>query len=155
MIEDPKRPRSLSLSTEERKTVRDAAAAAGKKTSEYVLDLVAADDPDRQRKHRGEPDRCLPLPVLRRARAGRGLGVAVYGEYALPVEPEGEAALETGMEPYAASEAAMPFRSHVPMLDGEQVPGWIVPVVPPRAGAGHVPELPPIGRICAGAVCTR
>ena len=47
MIEDPKRPRSLSLDAAERKTVRDAAAAAGKPISEYVLDLVAADDPDR------------------------------------------------------------------------------------------------------------
>ena len=47
MIEDPKRPRSLSLDPAARKTVRDAAAAAGKRTSEYVLDLVEADDPDR------------------------------------------------------------------------------------------------------------
>ena len=47
MIEDPKRPRSLSLNAAERKTVRDAAAAAGKPISEYVLDLVAADDPGR------------------------------------------------------------------------------------------------------------
>lgn len=47
MIEDPKRPRSLSLDAAERKTVREAAAAAGKPISEYVLDLVAADDPDR------------------------------------------------------------------------------------------------------------
>ena len=47
MIEDPKRPRSLSLDAAERKTVRDAAAAAGKPISQYVLDLVAADDPDR------------------------------------------------------------------------------------------------------------
>ena len=47
MIEDPKRPRSLSLDAAERKTVRDAAASAGKPISEYVLDLVAADDPDR------------------------------------------------------------------------------------------------------------
>ena len=47
MIADPKRPRSLSLDPAERKTVRDAAAAAGKPISQYVLDLVAADDPDR------------------------------------------------------------------------------------------------------------
>ena len=47
MIEDPKRPRSLSLDPAERKTVRDAAAAAGKPISQYVLDLVAADDPGR------------------------------------------------------------------------------------------------------------
>ena len=47
MIADPKRPRSLSLDAAERKAVRDAAAAAGKPISQYVLDLVAADDPDR------------------------------------------------------------------------------------------------------------
>lgn len=47
MIEDPKRPRSLSLKPAERKMVREAAAAAGKSNSEYVLDLVAADNPDR------------------------------------------------------------------------------------------------------------
>ena len=47
MIADPKRPRSLSLDAAERKAVRDAAAAAGKPISQYVLDLAAADDPDR------------------------------------------------------------------------------------------------------------
>ena len=47
MIEDPKRPRSLSLKPAERTMVREAAAAAGKEYSEYVLDLVAADDSDR------------------------------------------------------------------------------------------------------------
>ena len=43
VIADPKRPRSLSLDAAERKAVRDAAAAAGKPISQYVLDLVAAD----------------------------------------------------------------------------------------------------------------
>ena len=47
MIGDPKRPRSLSLKPAERTMVRDAAAAAGKSNSEYVLDLVAADHPER------------------------------------------------------------------------------------------------------------
>ncbi len=47
MTEDPKRPRSLHLSPAERGMVRDAAAAAGKSNSEYVLDLVAADHPER------------------------------------------------------------------------------------------------------------
>ena len=47
MTGDPKRPRSLSLKPAERTMVREAAAAAGKGNSEYVLGLVAADDPER------------------------------------------------------------------------------------------------------------
>ena len=47
MTADPKRPRSLSLNPAERTMVREAAAAVGKENSEYVLDLVAADDPER------------------------------------------------------------------------------------------------------------
>ena len=39
-------------------------------------------------------------------------------------------------DPYAAFETATPFWSHVPMLDGELVPGGTVPVVPLLAGAG-------------------
>ena len=45
--EDPKRARSLHLSPADQTRLREAAAAAGKKNSEYVLDLIAADDPDR------------------------------------------------------------------------------------------------------------
>ena len=41
-LEDPKRPRSLHLSAADRTAVRDAAAAAGKGISEYVLGLAAA-----------------------------------------------------------------------------------------------------------------
>ena len=44
--EDPKRARSLYLSPAERTRLREAAAAAGKTNSEYVLDLIAADDTD-------------------------------------------------------------------------------------------------------------
>ena len=44
--EDPKRARSLHLSPADQTRLREAAAAAGKKNSEYVLDLIAADDPD-------------------------------------------------------------------------------------------------------------
>ena len=47
MTGDLKRARSLSLNPAERTMVREAAAAAGKGNSEYVLDLVAADDPER------------------------------------------------------------------------------------------------------------
>ena len=41
-LEDPTRPRSLHLSAADRTAVRDAAAAAGKGISEYVLGLAAA-----------------------------------------------------------------------------------------------------------------
>ena len=44
--QDPKRARSLHLSPAEQTRLREAAAAAGKTNSEYVLDLIAADDPD-------------------------------------------------------------------------------------------------------------
>ena len=44
--EDPKRARSLYLSPADRTRLREAAASAGKTNSEYVLDLIAADDPD-------------------------------------------------------------------------------------------------------------
>ena len=44
--EDPKRARSLHLSPADQTRLREAAAAAGKTNSEYVLDLIAADDPD-------------------------------------------------------------------------------------------------------------
>ena len=42
--EDPKRARSLHLSLADQTRLREAAEAAGKKNSEYVLDLIAADD---------------------------------------------------------------------------------------------------------------
>ena len=45
--EDPKRARSLYLSLADQTRLREAATAAGKKNSEYVLDLIAADAPDR------------------------------------------------------------------------------------------------------------
>ena len=44
--EDPKRARSLYLSLADQTRLREAAEAAGKTNSEYVLDLIAADDPD-------------------------------------------------------------------------------------------------------------
>ena len=44
--EDPKRARSLHLSPADQTRLREAAAAVGKKNSEYVLDLIAADDTD-------------------------------------------------------------------------------------------------------------
>ena len=42
--EDPKRARSLHLSPADQTRLREAAAAAGKTNSAYVLDLIAADD---------------------------------------------------------------------------------------------------------------
>ena len=42
--QDPKRARSLHLSPADQTRLREAAAAAGKTNSEYVLDLIAADD---------------------------------------------------------------------------------------------------------------
>ena len=47
MTEDPKSGRTLYLHPADQTTIREAAAAAGKGYSEYVLDLVAADRPDR------------------------------------------------------------------------------------------------------------
>ncbi len=47
MTEDPKSGRTLYLHPADQKTIREAAAAAGKGNSEYVLDLIAADRPDR------------------------------------------------------------------------------------------------------------
>ena len=44
--EDPKRARSLHLSPADRTRLREAAAAAVKTNSEYVLDLIVADDTD-------------------------------------------------------------------------------------------------------------
>lgn len=44
--EDPKRARSLHLSPADQTRLREAAAAAGKTNSEYVLDLIAVDDTD-------------------------------------------------------------------------------------------------------------
>ena len=42
--QDPKRARSLHLSPADQTRLREAAAATGKTNSEYVLDLIAADD---------------------------------------------------------------------------------------------------------------
>ena len=57
--------------------------------------------------------------------------------------------LPAWQDPYAASETATPLWSHMPMLDGELVPGGIIAVVPLLAGAG--PRLEGL-RLVDGAV---
>ena len=80
MIGDPKRPRSLSLDPAERKTVRDAAAAAGKPISQYVLDLVAADDPGRHPVVLTPDEQVELRDGLREVRGFLGTAKAALGE---------------------------------------------------------------------------